>query len=158
MRIAALLILAFGCSGAFAAAPDNRREAPRLLDCSTPPAGIIRIALRSDEDTAEIFEWSNRKIRKVESEPVSDRLIAEFPAASTYKWKYWEISPTEVNRTAVNSNSLLSTPYAMSSDGKTLVAGLQRQNGKIDFEHDVQPSTLVFFGSGHFKSVEYGRA
>jgi hypothetical protein len=161
MRFVILLALTFGCTGAWSAAPDNTRQAPQLRDCSMPPIGIIRFALRSDKNTVDVFEWSDRTIRKVKSEPLGDSVASQFPTSSTYKWKYWEISPAAIDRAAVSASSILSTPYAMSSDGKTLVSGLQQNNGKVDFERDSEPSSLVFLEVGSSKvlnTVDIGKS
>jgi len=143
MRLIILIVMALSAQVAFSDSSRTTKGEPQLLDCPNTPNGVIRFALRSDKDTADLFEWTGRTIHKAASKPLDKEFFSQFKPGSTHVWEYWEFGPTMIGRNLVSASSILTTPYSLSGDGKLLVAGLQRQSGKIDFEHDVEPQSIV---------------
>jgi hypothetical protein len=118
-------------SGAVGGAETTMADA-QLTNCPNPPTGVIRFALLSDKNTADLYEWSGRTYRMVGTAPLDKVFFDGFEASSTYKWNYWGADAPSINRSAAGSGSTLSSPYSVSKDGKWLAAGLLRLNEKND--------------------------
>jgi hypothetical protein len=123
---------------------------------------VIRFSLLSDADIVEEYEWVDRTVRlQRKSRHPDKQFFSQFMLGSTHKWNYWALEANKVDRNAVGTNSLLTSPYSMSRDGKMLVAGLQRQDHKIAFEEDITPQSIAFLEASTSKVlgiVDLGRS
>jgi hypothetical protein len=102
-----------------------------MLNCPNPPTGIVRFALRSEKNTADLFEWSGTAVRKVTTEPLSKDFFKRFKDGSIDQPPYWRLSDKNINRGSAGENLILSTPYSMSPDEKTLAAGIKQKHDEF---------------------------
>jgi len=94
------------------------------FDCSQPPEGVIRFTLSSGRNDARLYEWHGKEFHQVGTTPIGKGMVVPYPKESYYNPTYWGADVQGIDRQAGGAESLLSTPYAISPDRKTFVAGL----------------------------------
>ncbi len=111
---------------------------PKQVDCARPPSGTIRFTLTGGGDEAALYEWAGSSFRRVGVSPAGKDLLSGFKPGSFYEWNYWGADVGDISRRAADSDTILSTPYAVSRDGNWFVAGVVSTD-----DRNAAPSRLV---------------
>lgn len=155
MRLAILLAMTFFVPPElFGASATDSTPGVGPFKCPIPPVGVIRFAVRSDESTAKIYEWSDKAYRELPSQKMDKAFFLTFKAGSYHEWNFWELA--NVDRTVAGPGTLLSTPYSTDPVGKILAAGLERKGDDIN-----EPTEFVFLDlstSRIIRKIEVGRS
>ena len=120
------LSIALLASGSVLASAQDKMQTTNAVSCAVPFDGVIRFALVSDTKTSQLYDWTMDHYRFTETSAVGAALEVQFPKGSFYRWNTWGPDVGAVSRSAGGPESLLSSPYGVSPNGKWLAAGLMR--------------------------------
>ncbi len=122
LRDLLMVVLAVSCLSA-GAQPKSSVEIGEATDCPHPHEGIVRFALTSNSEKADLYEWIGSTYRKVGTTRIGKPLVDRFLPGSFYQWNYWGPEVSHITRHPEGSDVSLSTPYALSPDGSWFAAG-----------------------------------
>ncbi len=133
----AVLIVVIGA----AARPDRRAG---VVECAHPPAGVIRVALSTNESSVELYEWSGTDFRRTGAAPLAEYFYRKPDDGSYYIRDHWGQNAPTVRRDAAGPYSILSTPYATSRDRRRHAIGVEPKVNELD----LPPTRFAVFDAG----------